>query len=257
MSRRPLVGLALATAVSFAVPAFGQQPPAPTAYTFVAQWQIARAQWGTFASDFDKNTRPVLEKLAGDGTLVSWGAFESIVHTPDGYTHGVWWATTSYAAMEKARAELLQSSAASQSLQTATGHRDYLLHSLAAAGKSASGSGYLSVSTYVVKPGKGREWKELWDKYSKPTFDELVAKGTLVGYAVEAEDIHTQPSGVRFVVTLSPGIEAEDQVTAAFDAANEKRTPQERTTIGLMTDALLEPGTHRDSFSRVIRHWRK
>lgn len=257
MSRRILAGLAMATAVSVAAPVSAQQPAERTPYTFVAQWQIPRGQWGTFASDFDKNTRPILEKLSKDGTLISWGAFEAIVHTPDGYSHGAWWSATSYAAIEKARAELLQSSAASPSLQNATGHRDYLLHSLAGAGKPASGGGYLSVSTYILKPGKGREWKELWDKHSKPTFDDLVAKGTLVGYAVEAEDMHTQPSGLRFVVTLSPSIEAEDQVSAAFDAVNEKRTPQERTTIGLMLEALQEPGTHRDSLAKVIRHWRK
>ena len=98
MSRCLLAGLALA-AVSYAAPALAQTPPAdaPRPYTFVAQWDVPRGQWGTWAADFDKNTRPILEKLAADGTLISWGAYETVVHTADGMTHGGWWGSLTYA----------------------------------------------------------------------------------------------------------------------------------------------------------------
>jgi hypothetical protein len=58
-------------------------------------------------------------------------------------------------------------------------------------------------------------------------------------------------------VSVSPSAEADDQAVAAFDAANAKRTPQERAALRLQTDELLEPGTHRDMYARVIRYWRK
>ncbi len=176
---------------------------------------------------------------------------------PDGYSHGVWWTGSSYAALEKARRQLLPAAAASQSLMGATGHRDFFLRSIVSGGKSASGEGYLTVSSYLLKAGKAREWKELWDKNSKPVFDDLLGKGVLLAYSVDVEDVHTDSPMWRMVVTISPTAEADDQYVAAFDAAAAKLTPQERQTRGLMTEATLEPGAHRDIYARVIRHWHK
>ena len=73
MTRISSIGIALLSLLLTAASAVAQQPPAgKTSYTFVAEWQIARMQWGGFESDFDKNTRPVLEKLAANGTLTGW-----------------------------------------------------------------------------------------------------------------------------------------------------------------------------------------
>ena len=247
----------MAAVLSATAPAAAQTAPATEPYTFVAQWAVPRAQWAAYVTDFDKNTKPVLEKHAAAGTLISWGAFESIVHEKDGYTHGVWWTSTSYAGIEKARLELVASAASSTSLSGATGHRDYYVRSIVGGGKAASGAGYLNVSSYLVKAGKGQEWRQLWEKNTKPLYDELVAKGVLVGYAIDVEDVHTDSPMLRFVVTLTPSAEAEDQFVAATDAATEKLTPEERKTRGLTMNELLEPGTHRDMYSRVLRHWRK
>ena len=258
MLKSSLVGLtALAAVLSVSAPAIAQTAPASEPYTYVAEWNIPRAQWGTYLTDFDANTKPVLEKLAAAGTLISWGVFETIVHTPDGYTHGVWWSATSYAGIEKARLELVKSASGSSSLTAATAHRDYYLRSIAGGGKPGSGEGYLTVSSYLLKAGKAQEWKQLWEKNSKPLFDELVGKGALVGYSIDVEDVHTDSPMWRMVVTLSPSAEADDAFVTASNAANAKLTPQERTTRALMMEALLEPGAHRDLYARVIRYWRK
>jgi hypothetical protein len=258
MLKTSLVGLAaLAAVLSVGAPAVAQTAPATEPYTFVAEWNIPRAQWAGYVTDFDKNTKPVLEKLAAAGTLISWGVFESIVHAPEGYSHGVWWTATSYAGIEKARIELVKSASASASLAAATGHRDYYLRSIVGGGKSGSGEGYLNVSSYLVKAGKGQEWRQLWEKNSKPAFDDLVAKGALVGYSIDVEDVHTDSPMWRFVVTVSPSAEADDQFVAALDAADAKLTPEERKTRGLMMETLLEPGAHRDQYARVLRYWRK
>jgi hypothetical protein len=257
MRRTTAIGLVALLALLAATGA-AAQPAGQTSFTFVAEWQVPRAQWATFVADFDKNTRPVLEKLAASGTLVSWGAFESIVHTPDGPTHGTWWAATSAAGIEQARLELLKASAASTSLGAATSHRDYYLRSLLGNGKSASGTGaYLSVSSSLLKPGQAAEWRQLFEKNQKPIFDDLVAKGVLLGYSVDVEDVHTDNPLWRHVVTVSPNIEAEDKIAAAFDAAAAKRSDDERKAITAANQATVEPGAHRDMFARIIRHWSK
>ena len=155
MLKSSLVGLAaLAAVLSAAAPAAAQTAPATEPYTFVAQWNVPRAQWAAYVADFDKNTKPVLEKHAAAGTLISWGAFESIVHEPDGYTHGVWWTSTSYAGIEKARLELVKTAASSASLAAATGHRDYYLRSIVGGGKAGVRRG---LPERVVLPGQGGE----------------------------------------------------------------------------------------------------
>jgi hypothetical protein len=258
MLKTSLLGLAaLAAVLSAGAPASAQTAPAAEPYTLVAEWNIPRAQWGAYLTDFDKNTKPILEKLAAAGTLISWGVYENIVHLPDGYTHGVWWTATSYAGIEKARTELVKSAATSSSLTAATAHRDYYMRSIAGGGKAASGEGYLTVASYLLKAGKAQEWKQLWDKNTKPLYDDLVAKGALLGYSIDVEDVHTDSPMWRHVVTVSPSAEADDQFVAALDAASAKLTPEERKTQGLMMDGVLEPGAHRDMYARVLRHWRK
>jgi hypothetical protein len=257
MFRTSVIGVVLLSAALAASDA-AAQPAGATSYTFVAQWQVPRGQWETFVADFEKNTRPVLEKLAANGTLVGWGAFESIVHTHEGYTHGTWWSSTSAAGIEQARLELRKAAAASTSLTAATAHRDYYLRSLLGNGKAASGTdAYLQVSSFMVKPGQGTEWRQGWEKYFKPLYDDLVSKGLLVGYSVDVEDVHTESPLWRHVVTLSPNIGTQDKITAAFDAAAAKRSPEEQKALTAGGQATLEPGAHRDMYARVIRHWSK
>ena len=71
MLKFSVVGLATLAALSAAAPAAAQTAPAAEPYTFVAEWNVPRAQWGAFLADFDKNTKPVLEKHAAAGTLIS------------------------------------------------------------------------------------------------------------------------------------------------------------------------------------------
>jgi hypothetical protein len=255
MFKRALIGLV--ALVSLASPAAAQQAAPPTLYTFVAEWQIPRTLWPAFTADFEKNVRPVFEKLSAGGTLVGWGAYESIVHSVDGFSHGIWWQGTSYAAMEQARAQLLPAGAASQAIMGATGHRDFYLRTIAGNAKAGSGSGYLTVSRYVVKPGQGQAWKQLWEKYNKALSDELVTKGTAIAWSIDVEDTHTENPNIRMVVGLSPTAEADDQIAAAFDAADAKLTPEEQKTRQLMMENVLEPGMHRDLYAKVIRYWSK
>jgi hypothetical protein len=258
MTKPSAICLVTLSALLSASGAVAQPAGQPTSYTFVAQWQVPRAQWANFVADFEKNTLPVLDKMAKNGTLVSWGAFESIVHTEEGFTHGVWWSSATSAGIEQTRTELMKASSASTSLAGATGHRDYYLRSILSGGKGGSGSGgYLTVSSLLVKPGQGRDWRQFWEKNSKPIYDDLVAKGLVSFYSIDVERVHTDSPGWRHVVTLTPNIEAEDKIDAAFEGATAKRSAEEQKAFAAASQALLEPGAHRDMHARVIRHWSK
>jgi hypothetical protein len=226
-------------------------------YVYVAQWAVPRAQWDAYVAGWEKDTKPVLERMTANGTLVSWGVFTTIVHEADGITHGVWWAGSSIAALERVREELIKMPPA-PALTAATRHRDYLLRNLLHRSKTtAPSSGYLHVASWVVKPGRGAEWRELWEKYNKAALEDQFAKGNLLFYSVDVEHVHTQDPGVREVVTISPNAEAEDQVSAAIAAVAEKRSAEERRAIADAFAEVLVPGSHRDYFARVLSWWHK
>jgi hypothetical protein len=235
------------------------QPAAatPTMYTYVAEWQIPRAQWAAFAADFEKSSRPALEKLATSGAIVGWGAYEVVVHTEKGATHGVWWIAPSAAGLEQARLELLKSGPPA-SLNAATSHHDLYLRSIGGNGKPASGTGgYLSVSSFLLKPGKQTEWRQIFDKFFKPALDDLVAKGVILGYSIDQESVHTESPLWRHLPMLLPNIEAQDKIGAAMEAAIAQLSPADRQLSSTSNENIYETSAHRDLFARVLRYWAK
>lgn len=239
------------------VPALAQaQQAEPAVYTFVAEWVLPRDKWDQFNADWEKNSKPVLERLSANGTLVGWGTFAAVVHEDGNTTHGTWWAATSIAGIERARTELIKQ--VNPTLGTATKHFDYLLRSLVR-GTRATGpaSGYLWVSSSMVQPGKGQDWRAHWQKYSKPVYDQLLKDGTITYYALDVEQVHTQASGLRFVVYITPGADGVDKVNAAFQAASQKRSEEERRAIGSAFADMVVAGAHRDFFAWIASYWTK
>ena len=252
MSRFTLRVLPLACFVLALPQVVSAQQAPPSGYTFVAEWNVPRDKWPEASTFFDKGLRPIHERLVADGTLVDYGVFETIVHdaSENGYTHGVWWSSTSYAGIEKARAEALKVTPAPA--LSAAKHHDYLLRTQVSKYKAGSGTGgYLRVNSSVVKPGKGGAWRALWDKYNKPVYDELVANGTLSLYAVQTEFVVTLDPGTRMVVTVTPNAEGVDKVGAALAAAAAKRTPEERDAITAAFADVLVAGANRSYMARV------
>jgi len=230
-----------------------EQPPV---YTFVAEWTVPRAQWGEAAAFFEKTTRPVLERLTAGGTLGGWGNYETVVHQEDANTHGTWWTASNLAGIERAREELIK--LPPNPAMAAAKHHDYLVRSIIYNGKTAGpASGYLLVSSGKVVPGKGLQWREFWEKYSKPTYDELVADGTIVGYSVDVEQVHTDDPGWRHTVVVAPSAEAIDKMNAAFQALGRKRGAEANRGIFATQAELTVAGVHRDYFARVVAHARK
>src|SRR5712675_2494617 len=105
--KKRIAGLLLIVVAAMLVPtALPQMEPAPTVYTFVSQFQIPRAQWASYSEDSEKSIIPILEKLAADGTILSWSTFEQVIHTTDGYTHGAAWSSNSIAGLMKVLDEI-------------------------------------------------------------------------------------------------------------------------------------------------------
>src|SRR5260370_30841634 len=73
-----IAGLVVVALLVFSAPvALPQQEQAQTVYTFVSLWQIPRANWAQFSENNEKITDPILQHILADGTIISWGIFET------------------------------------------------------------------------------------------------------------------------------------------------------------------------------------
>ncbi len=257
MSKRVSLLLAMLALMLLAPLAVSAQQQEPPTFTYVSEWAVPRAQWADWVAYAQKNTKPIFEKAMADGTIIGWGMYTTVVHDDSGITHGSWYEATSIAAIEKVGAELAKLPQ-NTILTAATKHRDYLLRSTFHRSKAASGSnGYLWVNATQIQPGKGQQWRELWDKYNKPYFEELHASGTLLAYWIDVEQVHTENPGWVYVVYTAASADAVDKVGSGLAARAQKRSPEENRAIGEAFAGVTVAGTHRDFFARVSHYSQK
>lgn len=251
MSKAPL-GVVILLCLGLLMPtAASAQQPAPTGYTFVAEWDVPRDKWVEIAAFAEKNWRPLLERLVADGTLVNFGIYETVVHAPEEMTHGLWWSSATMAGIEKARLEAIKVPPAPGLVGAK--HRDYFLRSLIWKSRPGSGSGgYLRVATSVVQPGKGTQWRALWEKYTQPFYEEMIANGTFGAYGVQLEQVVTADPGVRMVVSVAPNAEALDKAAAASNALTAKRSQDERDAITAAFGQVTVPSASRSYLARIV-----
>src|SRR5882672_5915025 len=107
MMKKRIAGLLVfVLAVMLAPAALPQMESTPILYTYVSQFQIPRANWAAYSEDTETSFVPVVEKSLADGTILSWSTFEQVIHTPDGYTHGAAWSSTSISGLMKVLDEI-------------------------------------------------------------------------------------------------------------------------------------------------------
>jgi hypothetical protein len=222
-----LVVVAAIIAMVVAVPvAFSQMEQSQPVYTFVSQFQIPRANWAAYSEDSEKTIVPIMEKLAADGTLVGWSTFEHVVHTPDGYTHGAAWESTTLSGLMKVLDEVRKAGPRPGQI-AATKHEDYLMQTTS----YHSGSGtpaYLRVVCSNAKADKPAEFTTMLKKLLFPTFEEQLKKGVATYYGVDEQYVNTSAPSTRCVVITYPNAEGMDKWAAAITATMSKWTAAER-----------------------------
>jgi hypothetical protein len=253
--RRSSIVLALSLVLLTPVVAVAQQMPAaapePPVFTFNPDWSVPRALWDSLGKYFDRDTRPVLERRVADGTILSWGRYQTVVHQPNGGTDGFWWSATSMAALERVIAELLPTASRNPALLAATSHQDGMYRSIIQRRRPGAGSGYLLVSATQVQPGKGAQYRELWEKYTKPLYDSLLTAGVITMYSLDVEQVHTQNPGWRYFYYLTPTPDGVDKVFAAGQALGQRRGPDVGRAIADQFAEVTVAGAHWDFLGRV------
>jgi len=78
--------------------------------------------------------------------------------------------------------------------------------------------------------------------------------GTIKTYALFSDYIHTATPGNQYSWYVVADAAALDKVDAAFDAARNKRTPEERDAVMRSLEEITVEGSHRDDMSRILHY---
>jgi hypothetical protein len=247
-----IVGLVVVVLAVAVVPAaISQMEPTPRVYTFVSQFQVPRANWAQYSEDTEKTFVPVAEKMLADGNIVSWSTFEQVVHTPDGYTHGAAWSSTSLAGLMKVLDEIRKAGPRPGQI-AATKHEDLLMQTRmyhAGSGTSA----YLRVVCSTAKAEKPDAYTAMLKKLLVPTFEEQVKTGAATYYGVDEQYVNTAAQSIRCVVVNYPNAEGMDKWAAAINTTMGKWSAAERAEFAGAT----VPDSRRDIMARITHSGHK
>lgn len=222
-----VVAVAVMLANGIAPMAFSQMGQGqPIVYTFVSQFQLPRANWAQYSENTEKTFVPVAEKAVADGTILSYSTFETIVHTPEGYTHGAAWSSSTISGLTKVLDEVRKAGPQPGQI-AATKHEDYLMQtSMYAMG--SGGASYLRVVCANSKPDKPEAYAAAVKKYLWPMVEDQVKKGVASYVGLDSQYVNNSAPSLRCLVITYPSAESMDKWAAAVNATLGKMTAPDR-----------------------------
>lgn len=230
-------------------------------YTSVALFKVKPEATNAFVDNMKKFIAPVGAKLLKEGTILGYGLDIDVFHQPGSTNADIWMEVPSFAAFSKAEDAIHAALKASPQLASAvwaatdtSAHQDLMVrHIFSNMKKPPAGVlPYTNFYSLRIKPGKMQQFNEVFEKYMKPGYDKLVADGTIFGYSVDIEIIHTDMSGLVWILAVLPDLAAKDKMLAATREAGRARSAEERKAMSEALDAISVPGSHRDSISQAI-----
>ena len=244
-----VVGLMLAAlAMDSSTLVFSQMEQVqPVVYTYVSQFQVPRANWAQYSENAEKTFVPLADKLVADGTILGYSTFETLVHTPEGYTHGSAWSSTSIAGLTKVLDEVRKGGPQPGQI-AATKHEDFLMQtSMYAMGSGGGAPAYLRVVCQNAKPDKPEAYTAALKKYLWPTFDEQVKKGVASYVGLDSQYVNNESPSLRCLVITYPNADSMDKWAAAINATLGKMSSADREAFSGTT----VPDSRRDFMARI------
>jgi hypothetical protein len=247
--RQRCVAAILSTVVLISA-AHSQTLPART-YRFVSEWKIPAQHLAAYTSELEKNVRPVLEKLMRDGTIFDFGVYTTIVKEDEGITHGYWFEIPTLPSLSTAL-NALSNLPPSAIANSASKQHDFLFRILLRESRAGSGkNGIFYLNSTLLQLGKRDEWREWWDKYQKPMYDQFLGDGLITSYEIDTGEVHTMDPGWVYLAYVSPDLAAVDKINNAFRIRVEKRAAEENQAINSALQAIAVAGSHRDYMAQA------
>jgi len=251
----------VAFCLSLASPLLAQE----AAVARLSLWNVKRTHWRSYVENWKENQKPVLDKLLAEGKIKDYGLTTAYLHDSSGYTHVAWVSADDLSGLEavadanrerrNARSDKERDQGAAEFTSSIQGHTDTLVRSLVFESRPADvDSGYFTTSSVKVKRGHGAEWRELWNKYTKPVLAQLLANGTILSYGLDVELVHTEALGTYTQWIGLASAEAHTKMRAAFQADRDKRSAEERRAVQDAFWSHVVAGEHRDSMTSIVHY---
>lgn len=267
-----LLALSAALLLNGAIVGAQQTEAPPSPFTFWYDYTVKPGREAEFLDLVKTVGGPVRDKLMAEGVVTAWGVEVPLLRYPGGPTHTVWFSTNDWAGIARVQAamteQLAKPSAAAKGGRAMTNAerslevfdvaktRDWLTRDLEAGyGKAMPAPATLPVTRYSfvkVHPGKGREYRQLFDRYNKPVLEKLVADGVILAWGLAVEDVKTAGEFTHFSWVVAPDMAAFDKLRAAFNADRDRRSQEERDAVNASFVALLDVDASRSSVARSI-----
>jgi hypothetical protein len=224
----------------------------PVMYTYVLDWIVPRGMW----ADYQKTRSAIVEVLATastNGTITSYGVYETIVHQENESTHGAWFTAGSMANLLKTLEELRANPSATSPVIAASKHWDSLLASRDYNGRSGTFSnGYIRVGTWHAKAGASDPGGVILKSTMVAMLEKLVADGSLYSYQVDEEAVHTTDPDAFWVAVVANGGAGLDKYLESLEQEN-KKNPAAMAGF----TSMIDYSKHRDYLARVTTMVRK
>jgi hypothetical protein len=254
--------------------AVGQQSQ-PQPLTFYYDYTVNAGKEDELMNLIKTVGAPVRDKLMADGVVLAWGMETPVLRYPGGTTHLIWFSVANWegidkvqTAMEAQLAKLAADEAKTKPAKTTAQRqrevfdmsktRDWLVRDVVTNFGPPPPAGVLPVTRYnfvKVKPGKGNEYREAWEKYNKPVFDKLVSDGVILAYGMSVEEVKTDGDFTHFIWMATTNMAGLEKIGAAFTVDRARRTADERKAINDLFTDVTEPDKNRSivTRSRIFR----
>jgi hypothetical protein len=268
MQRLAVSCLVVAVAgVAFAGPAVAQQEAAqPLAMISYFTTDIAHAE--PFVEAMKGFYAGTLGPMMEDGSVLSWGIVEPVVHHDMAFTHAVFttvadWATVDriLAADEAAMAamgeeEVRKMMASFAEMVDLGAHRDEMVrHVVFEVPPPAEGQRpgrYVELSYHRVLPGQGEAAMGFYERVVQPIYAGLAAQGVVTAYGVYVPELHGPGDWTHVGWLVLPDLAALDAVDRAFAADQAGLGEEEAAARGAEMEKLFDDAGHRDELFKIV-----
>lgn len=198
--------------------AYAQQGP-PLGLTLVSDYTVKPGKEDDFMNLVKTVGAPVRDKLLAEGLILAWGVDVPVMRAPGQATHSVWVSVADWAdiqryqaafraqlatlaeedkkAAEEGRKKGGKASKATreriEEVVDASKTRNWVFRDIEAFYSKtpplADAKPFSWFGLDRVHPGKGREYRELLDKYDKPVLDKLLADGVIGAYGLGVQEV--------------------------------------------------------------------
>ncbi len=260
-----------AVSLVFCLSLAAQQAQPPQPLTMWYDYTVNAGKEDDFMALVKTVGAPVRDKLMAEGVVQAWGIEVPILRGPGNPTHAVWITVNDWAGVGKVQDAMAAQLAKLAAEEAKTGKkttaqrsretfdqsktRDWLTRDLVSGYGSKMPANAMPYARYFftkVKPGKGGDYRKVWEKYNKPVLEKLVADGVVMAWGLSVEEVRTEGSFTHYTWVGVAEMGDWDKVRAAFVADRERRSQEEQSAISEAFNDLTDADASRQLAMRSI-----